>query len=432
MSSDCESVNNLSRSDLGTRVRPNDCSRCVVAAVTHTHEGAAAGWPRLVEGGGVGKAPCSKPASFTAKAPFSADFHITSLNWTSSGIELGLDGVIVNRISSPCLVQAIGMHFDRETMPGWMQLPDPETLPDQPFEVDYVRSYRRLDDVIATTVRPLKTDESDNSSTTVLEWGAVGDGVHDDSSAIQSAIDSLPNDGGIVRFPRGIFALGSSLIVTNRQVCLLGDSYISVLLVPLVELQLGTISLRASDCEVSNLNVRTKGPTALAFVDCVGILVQGAPYAMIRNVQFTSDLNGEGIVFDDRGVDGKLRAGSYMHTVEDCYIGRPYRGTGTFRRGIATRGTEGGINACQIRSSHFIGDVAIEWKWGGGNFFTGNVFQSLTGSVHKGVGYAIFLNKFGSATVTNNYIENYEAAVYPGLIDRNPRDTSTTVAFNGE
>lgn len=33
------------------------------------------------------------------------------------------------------------MNFDRETMPGWMALPDPATLPDQPFLIDYVRSY---------------------------------------------------------------------------------------------------------------------------------------------------------------------------------------------------------------------------------------------------------------------------------------------------
>ena len=27
---------------------------------------------------------------------------------------------------------------------GWMALPDPATLPDQPFEVDYVRAWRKL------------------------------------------------------------------------------------------------------------------------------------------------------------------------------------------------------------------------------------------------------------------------------------------------
>jgi hypothetical protein len=45
------------------------------------------------------------------------------------------------------LVEEIAMDFDRETMPGWMALPDPATLPDQPFEIDYVRSWRKVSHV---------------------------------------------------------------------------------------------------------------------------------------------------------------------------------------------------------------------------------------------------------------------------------------------
>ena len=106
---------------------------------------------------------------------------------------------------------------------------------------------------------PLKTDDSvltqpetggsaasNNSSLSVLDFGVVGDGVHDDSTAIQRCIDALPNDGGIVRFPKGVYALGSTLRLTSRQVRLVGDSYFSVLLIPLVELPLGTVSVRAS------------------------------------------------------------------------------------------------------------------------------------------------------------------------------------------
>lgn len=53
--------------------------------------------------------------------------------------------------------------------------------------------------------------------------------------------------------------------------------------------------------------------------------MQGAAYAMVRNVQFLSDMNGDGIalVYDDRDANGKLAAGSYTHTVENCYFGRP-------------------------------------------------------------------------------------------------------------
>ena len=55
-----------------------------------------------------------------------------------------VDGKVVNTIASPCMVAEIQMLFDRETMPNWMKIPDPATLPDRPFEIDYVRSYSQI------------------------------------------------------------------------------------------------------------------------------------------------------------------------------------------------------------------------------------------------------------------------------------------------
>eukprot|EP00729_Bicosta_minor_P012228 gene12228-34575_t len=93
--------------------------------------------------------PCSKPAYYTAPTPWSSGFHNASMNWTTddaglSTVAIAVDGVVVNTITSPCLVEEIGMDFDRETMPGWMALPDPNTLPDMPFEVDYIRSWKKV------------------------------------------------------------------------------------------------------------------------------------------------------------------------------------------------------------------------------------------------------------------------------------------------
>jgi beta-glucanase (GH16 family) len=93
----------------------------------------------------AGVAPCSKGADFALPggAAFSAAFHTASLNWTDAGVVVALDGAVVTTIQSPCLVEEIGMDFDRETMPGWMALPDPASLPDVPFTVDYVRAWQR-------------------------------------------------------------------------------------------------------------------------------------------------------------------------------------------------------------------------------------------------------------------------------------------------
>jgi beta-glucanase (GH16 family) len=97
--------------------------------------------------GTPGTPPCSKPSSYVlppAAPTFAQDFHTCALNWTEAGVQVSLDGVVVNTIASPCLTQPLGMDFDRETMPGWMALPDPASLPDSPFEVDYVRSWEKL------------------------------------------------------------------------------------------------------------------------------------------------------------------------------------------------------------------------------------------------------------------------------------------------
>jgi hypothetical protein len=41
----------------------------------------------------------------------------------------------------------------------------------------------------------------------VRNWGAYGDGVHDDTTAFQNAIDALPSDGGTVFVPAGNYVI---------------------------------------------------------------------------------------------------------------------------------------------------------------------------------------------------------------------------------
>lgn len=93
--------------------------------------------------GTPGQPPCSKPALFTLPdgEAFASSFHTAGLLWEDAGISVFLDGALVSTIPSPCLVEQIAMQFDRETMPGWMVLPAPATLPDVPFTIEYVRSW---------------------------------------------------------------------------------------------------------------------------------------------------------------------------------------------------------------------------------------------------------------------------------------------------
>ena len=51
----------------------------------------------------------------------------------------------------------------------------------------------------------------------VMAFGAVGDGVANDTAAIQSALDSLKNSGGTIHFPVGIYKVTKSLYFYSNQ-----------------------------------------------------------------------------------------------------------------------------------------------------------------------------------------------------------------------
>ena len=72
----------------------------------------------------------------------------------------------------------------------------------------------------STTARSLANRFADVVN--VKDFGAVGDGVADDTIAIQNAINSL-NDGGIVFFPKGTYVCISELLIVKSGISLIGS-----------------------------------------------------------------------------------------------------------------------------------------------------------------------------------------------------------------
>ena len=51
----------------------------------------------------------------------------------------------------------------------------------------------------------------------VKSFGATGDGITNDATAIQSALDSVKNNGGIIYFPQGTYKINSSVFFYSNQ-----------------------------------------------------------------------------------------------------------------------------------------------------------------------------------------------------------------------
>lgn len=92
-----------------------------------------------------------------------------------------------------------------------------------------------------------------NGIVSVLQFGAVGDGVTDDTAAIQAAIDSL-SSGGTVQFPCGNYKVTSALNVSISGIVLAGENR-SKSIITTTSATANVIVLDAGNVGVSNLRI---------------------------------------------------------------------------------------------------------------------------------------------------------------------------------
>lgn len=97
----------------------------------------------------------------------------------------------------------------------------------------------------------------------VLDYGAIGDGSADDTTAIQLAIDSLAN-GGVVYLPVGTYKTTATLIDNATTITLLGDGASETSSVPTVIKPTGAIvgiKFDGNRSGASNLTIEGDGGT---------------------------------------------------------------------------------------------------------------------------------------------------------------------------
>ena len=132
----------------------------------------------------------------------------------------------------------------------------------------------------------------------VRQSGATGDGTTDDTSAIQRAIDGLPEDGGTVHVPAGTYAIDATRSVQLRSRMHLELAPGAVLVaIPNAEERAYVVLIRdAVDVEVSGGGIRGDRHQHLGSTGewGHGLTVRGASRVDIHDIRIT-DCWGDGI-----------------------------------------------------------------------------------------------------------------------------------------
>lgn len=273
-----------------------------------------------------------------------------------------------------------------------------------------------------------KVASAQTPTVSVKDFGAKGDGSTDDVSAIQAAIDSLPDSGGTVFFPAGTYMLGTSsgevgvfpdwtpiqtaLIVRTDNVLLTGEGSQSILkLVPNTKMRV--ISVVSSNVIFEKITVDGNKANRNGSVPWPnGDVVDGLLYAYssAKNVTFRYCEARNGI---EDGIGFWESDDSFVH---DCYS----HDNGTIQAGGAGISLSGGKRAKALNNTVISNTATGIWSAFGSNdvlikdnFIENNAKGGIT------IGGGTFENGLSDQnngfTIIGNTIRNNGKDVFPAL-----------------
>ncbi len=137
----------------------------------------------------------------------------------------------------------------------------------------------------------------DGAPVNVLDYGAVGDGVANDTAAIQAAVNSLAN-GGEVYLPAGTYRINSTITISNANTALVMETGAKLLYATAT---LTAVELAAAGCEIRNGQIQapaifdgTNSPITYAVIKI------SAENCSVRNLTMTN-VPRVGIWFSEGG-----------------------------------------------------------------------------------------------------------------------------------
>lgn len=212
----------------------------------------------------------------------------------------------------------------------------------------------------------------------VRAYGAVGNGVTDDTAAIQNAINSLLN-GGIVFFPLGTYKITSTLTLASLSgVRLIGAGQAASVVVPVTKLKAGAsltnlISMtNTRDSGIENFNLDGNSQTT-NLLSITGTGAQPVTNLYFGNIQMMGATNG--ILLGDSTINGVSEV-----TFDRINFGgaSPFLNTNVIQKGDNTTGIWWRNSIFYISTSapsgsynyKIMGGGSVEFygcEWGGGN-----------------------------------------------------------------
>lgn len=130
----------------------------------------------------------------------------------------------------------------------------------------------------------------------VHQWGAMGDGVTDDTDAIQAALDACKN--GILYFPNGNYMITRTLYIHSNTHIMGNKGYTAIKLLPQEANELDELEWRPEDG-------RNKFPAVRTDDDATACIIEGIVF------------EGDSTYFHDLQQNGLYITGSH-HVIRDC------------------------------------------------------------------------------------------------------------------
>lgn len=241
----------------------------------------------------------------------------------------------------------------------------------------------------------------------VEDFGAVGDGVADDTVAITAALSSFGANPGTLVFTKPFYRISGTLLVQLSGMRLVGTSPLGCYLLTADGQTFDLVRIAGSNVEMTGFNFRPGNGAQL----CLNVY---AARAHIHHNRFLAGNPGSNtaILLKSDTPAGVPVPGAYNHLVEFNEIGI---GGYHFAIGIDQDGSLG-QQANMIFKNKIIGNLCVKTRVGGGNTYTGNLLQSQTGTVGAPAGNGFdFDPGVVGETVQGNYIERFQY----GIIVRN-------------